>query len=95
MSEKWPPDGWFDASQLPAHKRHAIGVQSILLSEDNPEETLQLALTHADLATVVFGVALIHDIFPEVSRYCVSLMRKLCEVTDAQAFLPDLEEPVE
>lgn len=90
-AQKWPPDGWLSVEHLPAHQRYALGVHTILHSENNPDDTLQLALTHADLATIVFGAMLVHDIYPETRAYAQGIMRNLGEVTQAQHFLPTYE----
>lgn len=63
-------------------------------SEPNdPEDTLQLALTHRDLAMFLGGAVLIGTIFPEFEDEVKEMMTKLQEITGAQEFLPEHRAP--
>lgn len=89
MSGEWPPPGWLDLDDAPGWQRHQIGVISVLHSRNDPDDTLTVALTHSELALVVFGAMMIHDLFPECRGHTASTLRKLGELSGAQKFLPD------
>lgn len=71
-----------------------MGVYSTLHSEDDPESTMQVALTHRDLAFIVFCTTFLIRAFPELGDACEKTMRKLIELSAAQGFLPWEEDEV-
>ena len=54
---------------------------------NDPEDSLQMAVTRRELALLLFGALLIGRLFPELSMYCAELYQKLTELSEAQDFL--------
>jgi len=78
----------FDPGLIPGQLLVDMGVWSTLNAEHNPEDTMQVALTHRDLAFIVFCTTFLIRAFPELSEACEDTMRKLIELSAAQGFLP-------
>lgn len=87
------PDG-VDPATFPGSMVVQMGVYATLNSEDDPEETLQVALTQRDLAFIVFCTTFLIRAFPELSEACEKTMRKLIELSAAQGFLPWEEDEI-
>lgn len=77
-----------DPQTFPGSTIVAMGTYSTLNSKDDPEDTLQVALTHRDVAFIVFCTTFLIRAFPELSEACEGTMRKLIELSAAQGFLP-------
>lgn len=77
-----------ELGKIPPHERYVIGVYSVINAEDNPEKTMQLAVTEKDLALIAFSSMVTGMMFPEVGRHVSKMSLKLMEVSDAQDFLP-------
>lgn len=80
---------WLDLSGMPGHVRYRLLAKAILEEPNDPEQTLQVALTHAELATAVGGALLVATFFPECAERVSSLLKKLQELSKYQEFLPD------
>lgn len=65
-----------------------IGVRSIELAQEDPEDTMQVAVTHRDLAIIALGANLVIRLFPEVREQVGHTAAKLEELAHAQGFLP-------
>lgn len=81
-------DGWIDLSRIPGWQRYYLGVQSVARQPHDPEDTMQLAITHRELALFVFGVMLVGTLFPELRRAVIAANHKLIELSAAQDFIP-------
>lgn len=86
------PREWIDVGGLPGWVRYRLGVDSVLHSDNDPEATLQVALTHAELAVLVFGAMLVITMFPECGPRSRATLRKLGELSDFQGFLPTMPD---
>jgi hypothetical protein len=84
--------GFHDVSRIPGIHRYMLGIQSIIEADNDPENTLQVALTQAELACCVFCTMLGATMFPELAIRIEALTTKLAELSDAQQFLPRGEE---
>lgn len=81
-------DKEFVAFTVPGSTIVNAGVSSVFKSKDDPEDTMQIALTHRDLALIVFYMTFTARLFPELSIETASLMSKLIELAAFQEFLP-------
>lgn len=59
----------------------------ILNTENDPDETLQFAITKKELGTILFGLHFVHRMFPEHSEDIEALCAKIVEISEAQNFL--------
>lgn len=64
------------------------GIRAVAGEPDDPENTMLVALTQRDLATIVFTVCFCVRAFPETARATESLMKKLIEISAATGFAP-------
>lgn len=81
-------DGWADVSNLPHWERYALGVRSVEIANDDPQKTMQVAVTERELALWVFGLILVVRLFPEIVEVVEMSLTKLRELSAAQEFLP-------
>jgi hypothetical protein len=77
----------------PGMDNYQLALKAITGASDDPENTLQLAITMKEFATVTFGMFLVNTLFPELAFVVGDVLNKLEEVSDAQEFLPKLPEP--
>lgn len=83
--------GWVDPGEierLPGWQRYYVGVLSVIAQPDDPEETMQVALTHRDLALFTFGAMLVGTLFPECVEAVRITNKKLIELSAVQEFIP-------
>lgn len=69
-----------------------LGVGSVTKAQDDPENSMTLALTQRECAIVSFGNMLICYLFPELIDYCNQFANKMLEVGVAQDYLPPIDE---
>lgn len=87
-----PPDPsegsneWVALNGLPGMKRLQVAYISVIDAEDNPENTMQLALTARELSTILMGNMLISTLFGELGNVTGRLNLKLFELSKAQDF---------
>lgn len=74
--------------RLPTWEQYVLGAVSIMQEKDDPDDTLQLALTHRELAAVAFGNLILNRFMPEFGGVLYKLQTKLRELATAQDFLP-------
>lgn len=67
-----------------------LGVGSIRKAGNDPEHTMQVALTHRETAIIAFGNTILCYLFPELVDPCNEFARKMLEVGIAQEYLPDI-----
>lgn len=72
-------------------KLYAMAVWSVQEASNDPEDTLQVAMTMQKLALFSLGLSLVFRLFPEIGNLAADAARDLRELTQAQAFL-DSEE---
>ena len=65
------------------------GMQAVTQLPDDPERTLQVALTQRELGIITFALYFPWRIFPEIAPEINSLCENLIELTEAQEFLGD------
>ena len=75
-------------ARMPFWQRYYVGVASVMQADDNPDTTMQVAMTEKDLALSSFGIMMVGVLFPECGKACRELGRKLVELSKAQEFLP-------
>lgn len=70
-----------------------VGVATAELASNDPERTMQVALTELELHLIVFALYFPIQLFPELRPAYGALNQKLIELSDAQKFLEgDLDE---
>jgi len=77
----------------PGMSYYKSALRAIADSPDDPENTLQLAITMRELATLTFGLYLVNTLFPEMAHVICDVLEKVEAVSEAQEFLPKLAEP--
>lgn len=71
----------------------AIGLGKIVAeAENDPDETMQLALTRKEAGMVLFGLHFVHSLFPEMHDDVQAFCKKIAEVGLAQEFLNEEED---
>ena len=85
------PEG-FDFEGIPTWEKLSLGVAAIELAEDNPEHTLQIALTGRDVQYLAVGVLLVGSLFPEMLTKGRDLFARLIELGDHQGFFESRED---
>lgn len=79
--------GFQDLSRYPSWERYKIGAASIVMSKDDPEDTLMLSLTEREVALFAFGNMVSAFLFPEFQQIVGRTNKKLIEVSNVQQFL--------
>jgi hypothetical protein len=74
----------------PGMDSYQLALKAIKGAPDDPENTLQLAITMKELATITFGMFLVNTLFPELCFTVNDVLTKIEEVSEAQEFLPRL-----
>jgi hypothetical protein len=74
----------------PGLDSYQLALRAIKGAPDDPENTLQLAVTMKEFATITFGLFLVNTLFPELAFSTSDILSKLEETTEAQEFLPKL-----
>lgn len=87
MSEERIGHGFMDLGGLPSWDRNRIGAISVAAAKDDPQETLQLALTEREVALFAYGNMILAFMHPEFRGVVGRANLKLMEVADAQKFL--------
>lgn len=85
--EEFSPDTGLDTIRM--------GVINVLTSSSDPQKTLQLALTHRELALIVGSLYFPARLFPELTGDVQGLIWKLEEINKAQGFLGPPSPPGE
>jgi hypothetical protein len=83
---RWDPEGTQEG--LNSLEKLALGYIASRNEADDPEDTMQLALTKQEVALVVFGGFLVNRLFPDLGGKCMLLNQKMMELSVAQDFLP-------
>jgi hypothetical protein len=93
MSEWAKPE----EQRLPSWEKYVLGAVSIMQEKHDHDHTMQLAVTHRELAAIAFGNVLLNQLMPEFGGVVLELQMKLRELADAQDFLPkdDLSDVVD
>jgi hypothetical protein len=74
----------------PGKDNYALALRAVREAPSDPENTLQLAITMKELATITFGMFLVNTLFPELCFTVNDVLTKIEEVSEAQEFLPKL-----
>jgi len=86
VANAWDPDG--DQTELKSWEKLMLGIRSVAMNEDDPDNTMQIGVTQRELALITFGGYLVLKLFPELGGTCMRLQEKLIELSEAQEFLP-------
>lgn len=77
---------------VPGGYLYPYAIVTIQQAPNDPENTLQVALTLQQLAVLGLSLSLATRLFPEIRSNINELSRKLSELSEAQEFLPSLDE---
>ena len=78
--------------QPPGLEVMKMGVKGIQSAPDDPDDTMNVALTRQECATIAFGNVLISMMFHELLDITAGLSMKMMELASAQNFLPELPD---
>lgn len=84
--ERWDPEGVQEG--LNSLEKMALGYIASRNEPDDPDDTMQLAVTKQELALIVFGGYLTLRLFPDLGGKLMRLNKRLMELSVAQEFLP-------
>lgn len=87
-----PDDGGFlfyDLNRLPSWIQYTFAARSLLkaVELDNPEETMLVQFTLAELSVATFGLICLVRMFPEFTKEANALSEKIAEIGGEQKFL--------
>ena len=82
------PEGWIHWGDVNGGEFMHLGSLSVTEIPSNPDITMHVAVTHRELALLVFALVFPGRMFPELADDVASLIEKLQELSAAQEFLP-------
>ncbi len=82
-----PESGWMFWGEVSGGEFMHMGSRSVTTIPHNPDITMRVALTHRELALLVFALVFPGRLFPELVEDVVRLTDKFQELSAAQEFL--------
>ena len=68
-------------------ERIAFNAELTMLAENDPEDTLMIALTRKESCLLMFGCEVLARFIPELSPDIMELFKKIAQLADAQGWL--------